>query len=109
MEVRKNPAELKRLRESEAMSKQLQNRMEIEKFYMELYKIDDWETLFNGLGVQDIRKEGSTLEDIYPDFLFGKPNTEKYMEQQNNFIELFSRVNKKAEEINAESEAKLCS
>lgn len=109
MEVRTSPAELKKLRESEVMSKQLQNRMEIEKFYMELYKIDNWETLFDGLGIQDIRKEGSTLEDLYPDFLFGKPNTDKYMEQQNNFIDLFAKVTKKADEINAESEAKLCS
>lgn len=102
-------AQLKKMKEEEVITKQCNNRSEIEKFFLELYKIDNWKEVFDGIDIPDIREEGSTLKDVYPNYLYGTPNTDEYNNEQQSFIDLFSQVKAKADAINEESWSTLCS
>jgi hypothetical protein len=102
-------AQLKKAKEEEVITKQCNNRSEVEKFFLELYKIDNWKEVFEGIDIPDIREKGSTLQDVYPHYLYGTPNTEEYNNEQQSFIDLFSQVKAKADAINEESWSTLCS
>lgn len=106
-------------REIENLRRNLMNKIaagrarnveEVKKFFMSIYEIEtdpiapmSVAEAFPDIDIPDIRKPGSTLEELYPNFVNGVLNSQAYREDLHKISVLCRQVRARADELNQEA------